>query len=152
MSFFEQEASRKAAKAAADALWAQKNGVAAYSLGGKIIVGCGIGWALLSIIPILCKTPISECLWMLILAGVQIIAGVILIALSKKSKRFQDWAEKDFKKDLRKKEKLETKVKIGKVTLPMTYGDILALKILGVATVILLVIIGIGLIQGWVEW
>ena len=98
MRFIEQEASRKAAKAATDALWAQKNGASAYSLGGKIIVGCGIGWALLSIIPILCKTPISECLWMLILAGIQIIAGTILIVLSKKSKRFQEWAEKDFKK------------------------------------------------------
>ena len=53
------------------------------------------------------------------------------------------------KQSLKKKKKLEEKITIGKVTLPMTYGDILALKILGIIAVILIVILGIGYWQGW---
>lgn len=87
---------------------------------------------------------------MVILATIQIVAGAIIITLSKKSKRFQKWAERDFKKGLEKKAKLEEKAKIGKVTLPMTNGDVLALKILGILAVVILAILGIGYLQGWV--
>lgn len=150
-NLFGQEVSRQASKAATDLVWAQKNGTSAYSLSGKISIGCGVVWILLSFIPIACKCPINECIWMWILAAIQIVPGVVFVILSKKSKRFQEWANANFVKGLKKKQKLEEKVRIGKVTLPMTHGDILAFKILGILAVILIVIIGIGYLQGWVK-
>lgn len=51
--WFGQEVSRKASKSAVDAICTQGNGSFAYSLVGKIFVGCGIGWILLSLILIL---------------------------------------------------------------------------------------------------
>lgn len=77
-----------------------------------------------------------------------IVPGIVLVILSKKSKRFQEWANKDFKKGLKKKQKLSEKVKIGQNALPITYGDVLALKILGIIALILIVILGIGYLQG----
>ena len=151
-NFFGQEVSRQASKAATDAVWAQENGASAYSLSGKIFAGCGVGWILMSFIPIACKNPMSDYIWMWILAAIQIVPGTILVILSKKSKRFQKWADKDFEKSLKKKEKLVEKVKVGKVTLPMTHGDVLALKILGIIAIIFIVILGIGYLQGWVVW
>ena len=150
-NLFGQEVSRQASKAATELIWAQQNGTSAYRLGGKILIGCGVAWIVLSFIPIACKNPISDYIWMWILAAIQIIAGVVLVILSKKSKKFQEWATRDFEKGLKKKKKLEEKIKIGKVTLPMTHGDVLALKILGVIAVILIVLLGIGYLQGWVE-
>lgn len=117
------EVSAKTSKAVTDALWQTGNGVSAYYLGGKIFAGCGIGWLLLSFIPIACKNPISDCIWMWILAAVQIALGILLVILSKKSKRFQVWADKDFQK---------------------------ALKICGIFIVIIIVLLGIGYLQGWV--
>ena len=84
------------------------------------------------------------------MAVIQIVPGIIIVILSKKSKRFQKWADKDLKKGINKKKKLEEKVKIGKVTLPMTHGDVLALIILGSLAITLIVILGIGYLQGWV--
>lgn len=147
---FGQEVSRQTSKAATDAVWSQENGTSAYSLVGKIFFGCGVGWILLSFILIACKNPMSDYIWMWILAAIQIVPGIILIILSKKSKRFQKWADKDFEKSLKKMEKLEEKVKVGKVILPMTHGDVLAFKILGIISIILIVILGIGYLQGWV--
>ena len=151
-NLFGQEVSRQASKVATDIVWAQQNGTGAYSLSGKIFIGCGVAWIVLSFIPIACKNPIGDYIWMWILAAIQIVPGIVLVILSKKSKRFQEWAIRDFEKDLKKKKKLEEKITIGKVTLPMTYGDILALKILGIIAVILIVILGIGYLQGWVKW
>lgn len=151
-NLFGQEVSRQASKVATDLVWKQENGASAYSLGGKIFAGCGVGWIVLSFIPIACKNPMSDYIWMWILAAIQIVPGIVLVILSKKSKRFQEWAARDFEKDLKKKKKLEEKVKIGKVTLPMTHGDVLAFKILGIIAVILIVILGIGYLQGWVKW
>ena len=148
-NLFGQEVSRQASKVATDLVWAQQNGTGAYSLSGKIFIGCGVAWIVLSFIPIACKNPIGDYIWMWILAAIQIVPGIVLVILSKKSKRFQEWAIRDFEKDLKKKKKLEEKITIGKVTLPMTYGDILALKILGIIAVILIVILGIGYLQGW---
>ena len=150
--WFGQEVSRQASKTATDAVWAQENGTSAYSLAGKIFVGCGVVWILMSFIPIACKNPMSDYIWMWILAAIQIVPGIILVILSKKSKRFQKWADKDFEKSLKKKEKLVEKVKVGNVTLPMTHGDVLALKILGIIAIIFIVILGIGSLQGWVVW
>ena len=54
-------------------------------------------------------------------------------------------ASRDFRKGLKKKEHYGEKVRIGKSTLPMTYGDLLALKILGVmAAILLLVLLVLG--------
>ena len=147
-NLFGQEVSRQASKVATDIVWAQQNGTGAYSLSGKIFIGCGVAWIVLSFISIACKNPIGDYIWMWILAAIQIVPGIVLVILSKKSKRFQEWAIRDFEKDLKKKKKLEEKITIGKVTLPMTYGDILALKILGIIAVILIVILGIGYWQG----
>jgi hypothetical protein len=149
-NLFGQELSCQASKVATDSLWRQKNGTNAYCLSGWIFVGCGIAWILLSIIPIACKNPISDCIWMWILAAIQIVLGTIFIILSKKSKKFQEWANKDFEKDLKKRKKLEEKVKLGKVSLPLTYGDILVFKILGIIVIILIVVLAIGTLQGWV--
>ena len=96
--WFCQEISGNISKAAADIVRAQKDGVGAYSIGGIILSGCGIGWI------------------------------------------------------LKEQEKLRKKVQIGKVTLPITYGDTLALKVLGVIAIIFIVILGIGCLQGWLEW
>ena len=117
-NLFGREMSGKASKMATDALWSQNNGTKAYNLAGKIFIGCGIVWILISIIPILCKEPISSCLWMWILAGIQIVSGIVLVILSTKSKRFQEWANKDFKKDKDKYQHLmksEQQIKDGNV-------------------------------------
>lgn len=151
-NLFGQDVSRQASKVATDLVWAQQNGTGAYSLSGKIFIGCGVAWIVLSFIPIACKNPIGDYIWMWILAAIQIVPGIVLVILSKKSKRFQEWATRDFEKGLKKKRKLEEKIKIGKVTLPMTHGDVLAFKILGIIVVILIVILGIGYLQGWVKW
>lgn len=148
--FIGQKLSGQASKAATDTVWAKGNGTDAYRLGGKIFIGCGIGWLLLSCIPFACKTPMREWLWMMILAAIQIVPGAIILILCKRSKKFQKWAEQDFKKGLEKKKKLEEKAKIGKWTLPMTNGDVLALKILGILAMILILIMGFGYLQGWV--
>ena len=57
---FCQEISGNVSKAAADIVRAQKDGVGAYSIGGIILSGWGIGWILLSFIPIICKNPLSN--------------------------------------------------------------------------------------------
>lgn len=148
---FGQGAVHQASKAATDLVWAQENGVSAYNLGGKIFTGCGVAWIILSFIPIACKCPMSDYIWMWILAAIQVAIGIGLIILTKKSKRFQVWAAKNFEKGLKQKKELEEKVKIGQVVLPLTYGDVLALKILGIIVAILIVILGIGYLQGWVQ-
>ena len=149
--WFSQEISRNASKTAVDIVRAQKDGVVAYRVGRIILLGCGIGWILLSLIRIICKNPLSDWDWMLILAAIQIVAGIVLVFLSKKSKRFQEWADKDFRKSLKNQEKLKKKVQIGKRTLPITYGDIFALKVLVIIAVILIIILEIGYLQGWVK-
>lgn len=149
--WFGQEVSRHASKVATDVVRGQKDGASAYRLGGKILFGCGIGWLLLSLIPIACKNPLSDWGWMLILAAFHIVVGIVLVFLSQKSKRFQEWADKDFRKSLKEQEKSRKKVRIRKATLPITYGDVLALKVLGIIAIILIVILGIGYLQGWVE-
>lgn len=146
--WFGQEISRNASKTVVDIVRAQKDGIGAYSVGGIILFGCGIGWILLSLIPIICKNPLSDWGWMLILAAIHIAVGIVLVFFSKKSKRFQEWANKDFRESLKEQEKLRKKVQIGKVTLPITYGDALALKVLGAIAIILIVILGIGHLQG----
>lgn len=150
-NLFGQGAAHQASKVATDLVWAQENGVSAYNLGGKIFTGCGAAWIILSFIPIACKCPMSDYIWMWILAAIQAAIGIGLIILAKKSKRFQVWAAKNFEKGLKQKQELEEKVKIGQVVLPLTHGDVLALKILGIIVAILVVILGIGYLQGWVQ-
>lgn len=152
--FLGRELSGQAGKRAAGAFWSQKNGAGAYHLAGMVFSGCGVVWILLSFIPIACKTPLRDCIWMWIFAVIQIVPGTLLMILSKKSKRFQKWADKDYKKGLKKKKKLEEKVTMGKgkVTLPMTHGDVLAFKIIGVIFAILFMVMVIGALQGWVVW
>ncbi len=146
-----QAASRHASRAAVDAVRGQKDGIRAYRLAGRIFFWCGIGWLLLTLIPVLCKNPFRDWGWMLVLSAIQIVVGLVLVFLSKKSKGFQKWAEKDFRNWLKLEEKFAQKVRIGKVTLPMTYGDAFALIVLGVIGLILMVILGIGSLQGWVK-
>lgn len=85
------------------------------------------------------------------MAAFHIVVGIVLVFLSQKSKRFQEWTDKDFRKSLKEQEKSRKKVRIGKATLPITYGDVLALKVLEIIAIILIVILGIGYWQGWVE-
>lgn len=80
--WFCQEISGNISKAAADIVRAQKDGVGAYSIGGIILSGCGIGWILLSFIPIICKNPLSNWGgWMPILAAIHIVLGIVLVFL-----------------------------------------------------------------------
>ena len=79
--WFGQEISGNTSKTAADIVRAQKDGVGAYSIGGIILSGCGIGWILLSFIPIICKNPLSDWGWMLILAAIHIVLGIVLVFL-----------------------------------------------------------------------
>lgn len=96
--WFGQEISGNTSKTAADIVRAQKDGVGAYSIGGIILSGCGIGWILLSFIPIICKNPLSDWGWMLILAAIHIVLGIVLVFFVQKSKGFQEWANKTFAK------------------------------------------------------
>lgn len=148
---FGQEASRHASRAAVDAVRGQTDGVRGYRLAGRILFWCGIGWLLLTLIPVLCKDPFRHWGWMLVLSAIQIVVGLALVFLSRRSKRFQKWAEKDFRKGQKLEEKFTQKVRIGKVTLPMTHGVAFALMVLGAIGLILVVILGIGALQGWVE-
>ncbi|MCF0187553.1 MAG: hypothetical protein HUJ98_13835 [Bacteroidaceae bacterium] len=97
--FLTQEASRKAAKVATDSLWAQENGTKAYRLAGLIFIGCGVMWGIISLIPIMVGEPVNKCMWMWIVAAVQIVIGVVLVALCNKAKAFQKWANRNFEKD-----------------------------------------------------
>lgn len=148
---FGQEASRHASRTAVDAVRGQTDGVRGYRLAGRILFWCGIGWLLLTLIPVLCKDPFRHWGWMLFVSVIQIVVGLALMFLSRKSKRFQKWAEKDFRKGQQLEDKLTQKVRIGKVTSPMTHGDAFALMVLGAIGLILVVILGIGALQGWVE-
>lgn len=88
--WFGQEISGNTSKTAADIVRAQKDGVGAYSIGGIILSGCGIGWILLSFIPIICKNPLSDWGWMLILAAIHIVLGIVLVFFSKSLKDFKN--------------------------------------------------------------
>jgi hypothetical protein len=130
----------------------QQDGKRAYGLAGWIFIGCGILWILISLIPITCKTPVKECMWMWIVGASQLILGTALLALKSRSAKFQMWADQDYAKYLKQKEQLEQKVKVGRTTLPMTNGDVLALKFLGVIVIVLIVWLAVGSAQGWVVW
>ena len=73
---FGKNVSVTASKAAVDALLAQDNGTEAYSLFGKIIALCGVGWLLITLIPIFCGTKLSEWIWILIIGIIQIVVGM----------------------------------------------------------------------------
>ena len=139
---FEKNVSVTASKAAVDALFAQNNGTEAYSLFGKILALCGAGWLLITLIPFFCGTKLSEWIWMLIVGIIQIVVGIIFVILAKKSLNFQKWANKDFEKELKNQKKYKEKVhiKLGKdeKPLPITYGDVLAFKLIVVCIIIVM--------------
>lgn len=139
---FGKNVSVTASKAAVDALFAQNNGTEAYSLFGKILALCGAGWLLITLIPFFCGTKLSEWIWMLIVGIIQIVVGIIFVILAKKSLNFQKWANKDFEKELKNQKKYKEKVhiKLGKdeKPLPITYGDVLAFKLIVVCIIIVM--------------
>ena len=139
---FGKNVSVTASKAAVDALFAQDNGTEAYSLFGKILALCGAGWLLITLIPFFCGTKLSEWIWMLIVGIIQIVVGIIFVILAKKSLNFQKWANKDFEKELKNQKKYKEKVhiKLGKdeKPLPITYGDVLAFKLIVVCSIIVM--------------
>lgn len=139
---FGKNVSVTASKAAVDALFAQDNGTEAYSLFGKILALCGAGWLLITLIPFFCGTKLSEWIWMLIVGIIQIVVGIIFVILAKKSLNFQKWANKDFEKELKNQKKYKEKVhiKLGKdeKPLPITYGDVLAFKLIVVCIIIVM--------------
>ena len=139
---FGKNVSVTASKAAVDALFAQNNGTEAYSLFGKILALCGAGWLLITLIPFFCGTKLSEWIWMLIVGIIQIVVGIIFVILAKKSLNFQKWANKDFEKELKNQKKYKEKVhiKLGKdeKPLPITYGDVLAFKLVVVCIIIVM--------------
>lgn len=100
---FRQELSSEAAKAATDTLLAQENGTKAYRIAGLFFIGCGAVWSMISLIPIMCGEPIRNCIWMWIVAAVQIIAGAVLVVLCNKSERFRKWADNDLSDHLKRK-------------------------------------------------
>lgn len=139
---FGKNVSVTASKAAVDALLAQDNGTEAYSLFGKIIALCGVGWLLITLIPIFCGTKLSEWIWMLIIGIIQIVVGITFVILTKKSENFQKWANKDFEKELKNQKKYKEKVRIklgeDEKTLPITHGDVLAFKLIVVCFIIVM--------------
>lgn len=139
---FGKNVSVTASKAAVDALFAQDNGTEAYSLFGKILALCGAGWLLITLVPFFCGTKLSEWIWMLIVGIIQIVVGIIFVILAKKSLNFQKWANKDFEKELKnqKKYKEKVRIKLGKdeKPLPITYGDVLAFKLIVVCIIIVM--------------
>ena len=139
---FGKNVSVTASKAAVDALFAQNNGTEAYSLFGKILALCGAGWLLITLIPFFCGTKLSEWIWMLIVGIIQIVVGITFVILAKKSLNFQKWANKDFEKELKNQKKYKEKVhiKLGKdeKPLPITYGDVLAFKLVVVCIIIVM--------------
>ena len=139
---FGKNVSVTASKAAVDALLTQDNGTEAYSLFGKILALCGAGWLLITLIPFFCGTKLSEWICMLIVGIIQIVVGIIFVILTKKSANFQKWANKDFEKELKNQKKYKEKVhiKLGKdeKPLPITYGDVLAFKLIVVCIIIVM--------------
>lgn len=139
---FGKNVSVTASKAAVDALFAQDNGTEVYSLFGKILALCGTGWLLITLIPFFCGTKLSEWIWMLIVGIIQIFVGIIFVILTKKSANFQKWANKDFEKELKNQKKYKEKVhiKLGEdeKLLPITYGDVLAFKLIVVCIIIVM--------------
>ena len=139
---FGKNVSVTASKAEVNALLAQDNGTEAYSLFGKIIALCGVGWLLITLIPIFCGTKISEWIWMLIIGIIQIVVGTTFVLLSKKSKKFQKWANKDFEKELKNQKKYKEKIRIklgkGEKTLPITHGDVIAFKFIEFCIIIVM--------------
>ncbi len=139
---FGKNVSVTASKAAVDALFAQNNGTEAYSLFGKILALCGAGWLLITLIPFFCGTKLSEWIWMLIVGIIQIAVGIIFVILAKKSLNFQKWANKDFEKELKNQKKYKEKVRIklgeDEKPLPITYGDVLAFKLIVVCIIIVM--------------
>ena len=139
---FGKNVSVTASKAAVDALFAQNNGTEAYSLFGKILALCGAGWLLITLIPFFCGTKLSEWIWMLIVGIIQIVVGITFVILTKKSENFQKWANKDFEKELKNQKKYKEKVRIKLVKdekpLPITYGDVLAFKLIVVCIIIVM--------------
>lgn len=59
-NLFRQEVSCQASKIAADVIRAQKSRATAYILGGKIFVGCGMGWISMSLIPVAYKSSMND--------------------------------------------------------------------------------------------
>lgn len=139
---FGKNVSVTASKAAVDALFAQNNGTEAYSLFGKILALCGAGWLLITLIPFFCGTKLSEWIWMLIVGIIQIVVGIIFVILAKKSLNFQKWANKDFEKELKNQKKYKEIVHIkldkDEKPLPITYGDVLAFKLIVVCIIIVM--------------
>lgn len=139
---FGKNVSVTASKAAVDALFAQDNGTEAYSLFGKILALCGAGWLLITLIPFFCGTKLSEWIWMLIVGIIQIVVGIIFVILAKKSLNFQKWANKDFEKELKNQKKYKEIVHIkldkDEKPLPITYGDVLAFKLIVVCIIIVM--------------
>lgn len=138
--YVKNEISRNASKYAANMVMSHGDGVSAWRAVGKIIFGCGIGWVLLSILPVMYEVPITDYLWMLILAIIQIAAGIAIVVLCNISKSFQKWVEKDYKKSLKEQKIMMEKVKWHGKTLPFTHGDVLALKMISIISVFLICI------------
>lgn len=115
----------------------KNNGVLLYKLISKILIGCGIGWLMLAFI-------LDSNMYLYIVALLHICLGLFLFLVTK-SKSFSNWANDDYKKSLEERKKLEKKVKLGKIVLPMTHGDLLALKISGI---IIFVIVVVLILQG----
>lgn len=91
----------------------KNNGVLLYRLIGKILIGCGIGWLLLALI-------LGSYLYLYVIALIHICLGLLILLATK---RFSNFINDDYKKYLKEKEKLESRLQVGKVVLPITHGD-----------------------------
>lgn len=94
-------------------------GMKFYSGAGKIFLICGIGWLFLTkFITTLPQDFEKYNVYLFfavlyIISAIQILLGVILLCLCKKSKRFQAWAEKDVNKVMEREQQAYEK-KLGK--------------------------------------
>lgn len=148
---FTRGLSIEVSKTAVDAIWSQDDGVDAYSLCGKIIMGCGVAWAAISFVPFVLGTSPGDYLWMPIVGMVQIVVGALVVILARKSNRFQAWALRSFEKDLDRWAKMQSQLVIGDKTMRATYGDAVALAVVAVIAAIIVIVMAIGSVQGWVQ-
>lgn len=86
----------------------EKYGIKFYSYAGKIFIGCGILWFFLTKYITTMPQDFEKYNVYLffalcyIFSAIQILLGIVLLYLSKKSKRFRKWANSDVKKAMHK--------------------------------------------------
>lgn len=100
MGFWESLLAGKASKEVTEKLWKCDNGVLAYKYAAKIFILCGVVWAIMGAV----AAYFSSVYWLLNVALINFLPGLILLILCSNSKKFCEWANKDFMKSKKRYE------------------------------------------------